>query len=235
MALGNMTVDTGGELVEGLGYRDFTLSFSTQNIDFMNSPPVSLLGYPSQLAPRAPSIPHRHLAPAHIPITFLAAKRPSGSRRRRRSARRQPCSTGTRSGPFIRARRYLFSGRRRPFIPQLPDLSWRGSPTWRNDRASAFALHQPRAPTVHNYEGAHGNENHANQQINLMHSSDRDGWANQPRNPDMEPRLRRGHAEHLISPVSAGADTDAHEPIPAKPGRLRAAAFQNACGKERLW
>jgi hypothetical protein len=33
--------DTGGELVEGLGYRDFTLSFPTQNIDFMNSPPVS--------------------------------------------------------------------------------------------------------------------------------------------------------------------------------------------------
>jgi hypothetical protein len=43
MAAGNTTVDTGGELVEGLGYRDFTLSFPTQNIDFMNSPPVSLL------------------------------------------------------------------------------------------------------------------------------------------------------------------------------------------------
>ena len=35
--------DTGGELVEGLGYRDFTLSFPTQNIDFMNLPPVSIL------------------------------------------------------------------------------------------------------------------------------------------------------------------------------------------------
>jgi hypothetical protein len=36
--------DTGGELVEGLGYRDFMLSFPTQNIDFVNSPPVSKVG-----------------------------------------------------------------------------------------------------------------------------------------------------------------------------------------------
>jgi integrase len=43
MAPGNTAVDTGGELVEGLGYSDFTLSFPTQNIDFVNSPPVSLL------------------------------------------------------------------------------------------------------------------------------------------------------------------------------------------------
>jgi hypothetical protein len=46
MALHDTTVDTGGELVEGLGYRDFTLSFPTQNIDFVNSPPVSVLGLP---------------------------------------------------------------------------------------------------------------------------------------------------------------------------------------------
>jgi hypothetical protein len=46
MAPGNTTVDTGGELVEGFEYCDFTLSFPTQNIDFMNSPPVSLLGLP---------------------------------------------------------------------------------------------------------------------------------------------------------------------------------------------
>ena len=44
MVSGDPTVDTGGELVEGLGYRNFTLSSPTQNIDFMNSPPVSLLG-----------------------------------------------------------------------------------------------------------------------------------------------------------------------------------------------
>jgi hypothetical protein len=37
---GKPNTDTGGELVEGLGYRDFTLSFPTQNIDFVNSPPV---------------------------------------------------------------------------------------------------------------------------------------------------------------------------------------------------
>jgi hypothetical protein len=44
IAPGDTIVDTGGQLVGGLGYRDFTLSFPTQNIDFMNSPSVSLLG-----------------------------------------------------------------------------------------------------------------------------------------------------------------------------------------------
>jgi hypothetical protein len=48
MALHDTTVDTGGELVEGLGYRDFTMSFPTQNIDFVNSPPV-----PTLVSPRA--------------------------------------------------------------------------------------------------------------------------------------------------------------------------------------